>query len=138
MTRLNLAVHLYTTGTPATVVGTSVPDRNRMMERELHQAWVRAGKVCFSEERPISLKIVALFSRPDGHILKSGRLSRSGDRSKAPVQSGPDANELYGMVTRGLQRRVWESDRQIVSYSVERRWAPKGGNPMIGIQVTPL
>jgi hypothetical protein len=108
------------------------------MERELHQAWVRAGKVTFSEEQPLSLKIVALFSRPDGHVLKSGRLSRSGERAKAPVYWGPDAGELYGLVIHGLQRRVWASDTQIVQHTIERRWAPKGGSPMIGIRVEPL
>jgi hypothetical protein len=138
LNQLNLAVHLYTNGSATTVSGVRAPDRNRLMERELHRAWVQAGKVSFPEEQPISLKIVALFSRPEGHILKSGRLSRSGERTKAPVYLGPDCNELYGMVIRGLQRRVWTSDTQIVSHTIERRWAPRSGNAMIGIRVEAL
>lgn len=138
VTPLNLAVHLYTTGSKPAVVGHALPDRNRLMERELHQAWVRAGKVTFTDGQPLSLKIVALFARPEGHVLKSGRLSRSGERTKAPVHWGPDSGELYGLVIHGLQRRVWESDTQIVQHTVERKWAPKGGSPMIGIRVEPV
>lgn len=98
------------------------PPANIIGENDVRAIWREAGEPRIEDDTAISIEVVIIVTRPQGHFKKNGDLSTEGLRHPVPRNRKPDVDNALKLVLDALNSRAYKDDVQIAKASVERRW----------------
>ena len=84
-------------------------------------------------DRAVTVDIVFRFRRPHSHYLKSGKLSKLGER-KTYMTSRPDLDKLVRSVLDGLSGVAFVDDSQVIAVRAWKEWG--NGNAHTSVHIT--
>lgn len=121
----------------ARATGRAYTDKQtRVAEAEVVGAWDRAGAVrC--PDGPLSLVLMVVLERPQGHWRKDGSLSAAGERSPWPTKK-PDNDNTQKLVQDALNGKAYRDDAQVVHWNGWKRWANPGEPPHVRVMIKPM
>jgi Holliday junction resolvase RusA-like endonuclease len=99
--------------------------KTKAVQADVSQAWTFSGGRAGRPKRitgPVAVRILAVYPRPAGHLLKGGGLSAAGLRSHLPTSTLADLDNLAKPILDGLKGLAWTDDHQVCSLQVDKVW----------------
>lgn len=97
------------------------PIKTVLAEQEVRRAWEDAGEPRLPDG-PVSVRMVLVVERPNGHFKRDGSLSAEGLRHPLPDRKKPDLDNALKLIMDALNGRAWTDDVRVVHADVRRVW----------------
>lgn len=110
------------------------PAQTVKAEAHVRAAWMAAGRPAVSGATPLECTVDCYLRRPVAHYRKDGRLSAAGLASLRPLRK-PDVDNAAKLIMDALEGYAYPSDAAIVTLTVRKWWADRGGTPMSSVVI---